>query len=148
MKAVIFFASALLLAACHESPTMTFGLSVRVRGENEPPDPTQLSCRPPGASDGSTTGSSVDEWEIGEGPPHLFLELEPDAEEDVYRVQMYLASEVEDNGIVWKPGEVLAERTYDSEFGETGAQDSFVVDFEGEPQIVEVQGLPPGASCP
>jgi len=46
------------------------------------------------------------------------------------------------------PSEVLAERVYDSKFGEGGQQDSFVVDFEGEPYTIEVLGIPAFASCP
>lgn len=147
MKKAILVASVLLLAACHEEPTMAFGLEYRVLGSELPAEPVHSGCTPPGAY-GGLSGSSIDSWEIGEPPPHLFLEAEPDAEDDVYRIRVFIALEREEDGIWWEPSEMLAERTYDSTFGELGERDSFVVNFEEQTYTVEVQGLPPGATCP
>jgi hypothetical protein len=146
MKQAKFLAFALLLTACHEEPEMTFGLNFRVVESNMPSEQLSSSCHPPGANSGET--SSFGSWTTGEPPPHLFVEADPDAEENVYRVRVFVASERDEDGIWWKPSEVLAERTYDSTFGESGAQDNIVVDFEGEPYTVEVLGLPPAAPCP
>jgi hypothetical protein len=142
-------AFALLHVACHETPTMSFGLSFLIRGSDLPPTETaQSSCTPPGASHGSISASSIDDWEIGEPPPHLFLELDPDAEENVYRIRVFSALEHDEDGFWWVPSEILAERSYDGAFGESGAQDAFVVDFEEQQYTVDVQGLPPDAACP
>ena len=146
MKKASLLPLVLLLGACHEEPAMTFGLNFRVGDSTRPVE--QASCIPPGANSGETTGSSIDNWEIGEPPPHLFMDAEPDAEDDVYRVRVYVAYEIEKGGIWWEPSEILAERVYDVTFGESGGQDSFVVDFEGEPYTVEVVGIPAHASCP
>jgi hypothetical protein len=148
MKEAIFFAFALLLPACHDEPTMSFGLLLRSRESSLPPEQGLDSCRPPGEYGGSRFGVSIDNWEINEPPPHLFLETNPDAEENVYRVRVYSALEYEKDGIWWKPSELLAERTYDSAFGEGGRQDSFMVDFGEEQYTVEARGLPPDATCP
>ena len=152
MKSLISFAFALLLAACHDEPVMTFGLGVRVDDGNEPAEPpldeeTIDWCIPPGAASGEGSGSSIDNWEIGEPPPHLFMDAEPHAEQNVYRVRVYVASEYEKDGIWWQPSEILAERTYDGTFGESGGHDSFVVDFQGEPYTVQVLGLPATTTC-
>lgn len=140
-------AFALLLAACNEEGTVTFGLDFRVTGSNTGAQSAQV-CTPPGAYHGNSSASSIDDWGIDEPPPHLFLELYPDGEENVYRIQVYTASEREDDGIWWVPSEIIAERTYDAAFGENGATDSFVVDFEEQQYTVEVLGLAPGAECP
>jgi hypothetical protein len=140
--------SVVLFSACHVEPLMTFGLEFRARGGDTPPGQAQVMCRPPGESDGNSTAGSIDHWEIDEPPPHLFLEATPDAEENLYRVSVYSASERDAHGIWWKASQILAERTYDGEFGERGQTDSFVVDFEGEQYTVDVLGLPPSASCP
>lgn len=141
-------ALALLLSACEEDPIVTFGLDFRVRDGELPSEQTAAFCLPPGASHGSTSASSIDAWEIDEPPPHLFLEADPDGEENVYRVRVYVASERDDEGFWWEPSEVLAERVYDSAFGEGGSADSFVVVFEGQQYTVEARGLPPDAPCP
>jgi hypothetical protein len=149
METANLFAFALLLAACHEEPTMTFGLKLRVLDSDRPPEQEQTMCRPPGEYGGSTVGVSIDKWDIGEPAPHLFLESDPDAEENIYRVRVYTAVDHEEGGGVWwEPSEILAERSYDSGFGEGGEQDSFVVNFEEQPYTVEVQGLPSLATCP
>jgi hypothetical protein len=140
-------ALALLLAACNDEGTVTFGLDFRVIGSDSEAQSAQV-CTPPGAYHGSLSASSIDDWEIDEPPPHLFLELYPDGEENVYRVQVYSASEREKDGIWWEPSEILVERTYDAAFGENGRTDSFVVDFEGQQYTVEVLGLAPGTDCP
>jgi hypothetical protein len=148
MKKALLFALALLLPACEqESPSMTFGLDFRVRKNDLPFAQTSDWCLPPGAGDGNTSASSIDYWEIGGQPPHLFLETYPDAEQNVYRVQVYSALEREKDGIWWEPSEVLAERSYDSAFGEGGGVDSFVVEFQGEPYTIQAQGLPPSTTC-
>jgi hypothetical protein len=95
----------------------------------------------------SATVSSIDRWDIDEPPPHLFMEAEPDAEANVFRARVYVASERDPDGIWWLPGEILAERVYDGAFGESGARDAFVVDFEGEPYTVEVLGVPASTTC-
>jgi hypothetical protein len=147
MKHANSFAFALLLGACQEEePTMTFGLALRALGTDRPAELAQPLCSPPGAYDGSTTGVSIDVTEIGE-LPQLMLEAEPDAEENVYRVRLYVL-EREPGQIWWEPGEILAERSYDGDFGERGEQDSFVVDFDGEQYTVEVLGLPAATPCP
>jgi hypothetical protein len=146
MKDAIFFAFALFLGACQEDATMTFGLSMRALGSDRPAELAQDMCSPPGVHDGSTTGASIDVTEIGE-LPQLFLEADPDAEANIYRVRVYVA-EREDGELWWEPGEILAEHRYDSEFGESGGQDSFVVDFDGEQYTIEVLGLPAAATCP
>lgn len=125
---------------------MTFGLALRALGTDRPAELAQRVCSPPGAYDGSATGVSIDVTEIGE-LPQLMLEAEPDAEENVYRVRLYVL-EREPGQIWWEPGEILAERSYDSEFGERGAEDSFGVDFDGEEYTVEVLGLPAATPCP
>lgn len=125
---------------------MTFGLNLRVIESNTPPEQVGSSCHPPGANSGETSGFGS--WTTGEAPPHLFVEADPDAEKNVYRVRVFIASERDADGFWWTPSEVLAERTYDSAFGESGEQDNIVVDFEGEPYTVEVLGLPPAATCP
>jgi hypothetical protein len=140
-------AFALLLAACHEEGAVSFGLDFRVIGSAAEAQSAQL-CTAPGAYHGSVVASSIDDWEIDEPPPHLFLEAYPDGEQNVYRIQVYSASEREADGIWWEPSEILAERTYDAAFGENGGRDSFVVDFEDQRYTVEVQGLPPDAACP
>jgi len=140
-------AFALLLAACNEEGSVTFGLDFRVIGSELGAQSAQV-CTPPGAYHGSVSASSIDDWEIDEPPPHLFLEAYPDGEENVYRIQVYSASEREEDGIWWVPSEILAERTYDAAFGENGGRDSFVVDFEDQQYTVEVLGLAPGAACP
>jgi hypothetical protein len=147
MKTATFFAFTLLLAACHDEPTMTFGLDVRVDDGSQPAEQTSDWCIPPGAASGETSGSSIDRWEIDEPPPHMFMDAEPDADENVYRVRVYVASERDEDGIWWEPSEILAERVYDAEFGESGARDAFVVDFEGEPYTVEVRGVPATTTC-
>lgn len=149
MKKASLLTFALLLAACHEEePTMTFGLDVHYRESARAAEQALSWCRPPGDYHRSTSSTSIDNWDIGEPPPHLFLETDPDAEENVYRVRVYVVSEVDAQGFLTKPSAVLAERGYDSKFGESGEQDSFEVDFDGEPYTVEVQGLPPGSTCP
>lgn len=140
-------ALALLLAACNEEGSVTFGLDFRVIGSDMGAQSAQV-CSPPGAFHGNLSASSIDDWAIDEPPPHMFLELYPDGEENVYRVQVYTASEREEDGIWWVPSEILADRTYDAAFGQSGGTDSFVVDFEGQRYTVEVLGLPPGAACP
>jgi hypothetical protein len=147
MEKATCFAFALLLAACHDEPTMTFGLDVRVHDGAQPAETTSEWCIAPGSASGETSGTSIDKWEIDEPPPHLFMDAEPDAEENVFRVRVYVASEREKGGIWWQPSEILAERVYDGQFAESGEHDSFVVDFEGEPYTVEVMGLPAAASC-
>ena len=81
----------------------------------------------------------------GRAPAGL-VEAAPDAEQDVYRVRVYTASERD--GLWWKPDQVLAERSYDHVFGQGGALDSIVVDFEGQQHTIEVSGLPTSAQCP
>lgn len=150
MRNPIVFACAfaLLLPACEEGyPSVTFGLEFNVREVNAPLEETAAICVSPGAGDGSRTASSINHWEIGEPPPHLFLEADPDGYENVYRVRVYTASERERDGIWWVPSEILAERVYDDEFGEGVGLDSFTVDFEGQQYIVEAQGLPPDGTC-
>jgi hypothetical protein len=137
---------ALLLAACNEDPTLTFGLEFRVADTDTGTLSAQM-CRPPGEHDGNVSGTSIDDWAIDEAPPHLFLDAEPDGEANAYHVQVYSASE-RDDGIWWLPSEILADRTYDAAFGEGGGEDSFVVDFEGQRYTVTVLGLPPDATCP
>jgi hypothetical protein len=146
VKKAIVLSFALLLTACQEEEQtpMTFGLDLRVLHDNLPPDQVGSLCAPPGAYDGETTG--VGKWGDRQAPPYLFLDADPDTEENVYRVRVFIASEHDEDGIWWKPSEVLAERSYDSTFGESGGEDSFVVDFEGKPYTIEVLGLP--ASCP
>lgn len=148
MKTATSFAFALLLGACHSEPAMTFGLHVRATTGDDPAEQTSDWCFPAGAHTGETIGTSIDRWEIGEPPPHLFMDAEPDAWDEVYRVRVYVALEREADGGWWQPSEILAERVYDAKFGEGGARDSFVVDFEGEPYTVEVQGLSATDTCP
>ena len=145
MKKATLLPFALLVGACHEEPAMTFGLNFSVGFGSQPAE--QSSCIPPGSHSGETTGNSIDNWEIGEPPPHLFMDAEPDAEQNVFRVRVYVASEREKDGIWWTPSEVLAERVYDGSFGESGARDSFVVNFEEEAVTIEVLGLPATATC-
>jgi hypothetical protein len=144
MKASILVAFA-LLAACHEEPAMTFGLNFRLLDGSPLSEGVSSSCIPAGRHTGEPSGFGA--WDIGELPPYVIVEAEPDAEEDVYRVLVFVASERDADGIWWTPSEVLAERSYDSTFGESGAQDSIVVDFKGEPYTIEVLGLPT-AECP
>jgi hypothetical protein len=146
MKQAILVAFA-LLAACHEEPAeMSFGLNIRLLESGDvPSEGASSSCIPPGGNTGEV--GSFGAWDIGEPPPHLFVEADPDAEEDVYRVRVFIASERDADGIWWIPSEVLAERSYDSAFGESGALDSIVVDFKGEPYTIDVLGLPT-AECP
>jgi hypothetical protein len=145
MKQAILIAFA-LLAACHEEPAaMTFGLNIRLLESDVAPEGASSSCIPPGSNTGEV--SSFGAWDIGAPPPHLFVEADPDAEEEVYRVRVFIASERDADGIWWKPSDVLAERRYDSTFGESSAQDSIVVDFAGEPYTIDVLGLPT-AECP
>lgn len=146
MKNISACVVALLLAACHDEPAMTFGLEFRFLDPDMPDGPATTSCVPPGSHGGETSG--VGSWPTGAPPPHLFLEAEPDAEENVFHVRVFVASERDEDGIWWVPSEVLAERTYDGAFGEGGGEDSIVVDFEGRPQTIEVLGLPPEAPCP
>jgi hypothetical protein len=148
MKKAGLLSFALLLAACHEEPTMTFGLEVRYRESSLAADQALSWCRPPGDYHGAFSSTSIDDWDIGEPPPHLFLETDPDAKENVYRVRVYVVSEPDAEGFFTKPSAVLIERDYDSKFGEGGLQDSFVVDFNGEPYTVDVQGIPPESTCP
>jgi len=145
MKTPTSFAFALLLTACHDEPLMTFGLDLRVLDGSQPAEQTSASCVDPGASSGATTGSSI-VWGLDEAPPHLFMDAEPDAEDNVYRVRVYVSSERDEERLWWKPSEILAERVYDAEFGEGGARDAFGVDFEGQPYTVEVLGVP--VTCP
>jgi hypothetical protein len=147
MKKAIFFAFALLLPACHEEPTMSFGIHLKYRDSSSPSVPENDDCHPPG-SYGVGSGASIDNWEIGEPPPHLFLEVNPDAERDVYNVRVFSSLMRDEDAVWWTPDELFAERTYDRAFGDSGGQDSFVVDFDGEQYTVEVQGLPPAAACP
>jgi hypothetical protein len=123
MKKAILFAFALLLTACDEKP-MTFGLDVRHFEGDTPPEHAGRSCIQAGDLGGSSAASIAFEGP----PPHLWWELEADAEEGVYRVRAYVVSEYEEGSSLAKSSEVLAERIYDSEFGERGAEDSFVVD--------------------
>jgi hypothetical protein len=148
MKRAIFFAFSLLLPACHDEPIIRFGLDLLYRRSSRPPEEAFEHCRPPGEYDGTRSGLSIDDWEIGEPPPHLFLESNPDAEKNVYRVRVYSSSTREEDGVWWSPDEMLAERIYDSAFGEGAQQDTFVVDVEGEQSTFEARGLPPGATCP
>lgn len=148
MRSPILFAIALLLPACEGGdPSVTFGLEFRARYGDLPSQQTAELCEPPGRYHGNTSASSIDEWQIDEPPPHLFLETNPDGYDNVYRVRVYVASERDADGIWWKPSEVLAERVYDRQFGEGGATDSFMVDFEGQQYTVETRGIPPDATC-
>ena len=149
MKKAILLSFALLLTACleEEPATMTFGLELSVLHDNLPRDQVGSMCVPPGAHSGEGTGFGA--WGNEEAPPHLFVDAEPDAEDNVYRVQVYVASERDADGIWWTPSEVLAERSYDGAFGESGGEDSFVVDFEGQPYTTLVLGLPASTTpCP
>lgn len=139
---------ALLLSACPDDPPVTFGLNFRFL-ESDIPAEEQANawCLPPGQSHGSTSASSIN-IAIGDTPPHLFIEAAPDGKQDVYRVRLYTAAERDADDFWWVPSEVLAERSYDSEFGQRGEQDSIVVDFEGQQYTVEVLGLPAAATCP
>jgi len=149
MKLATLPAFALVLAACHEEPTMTFGIDVHALRSGTPPEEIQVMCRPPGEYGGGTIGYSINARGIaGPQPPPLMLETDPNAEENVYYVRVYTALEHDENGVWWGRDEVLAERSYDSSFGESREQDSFVVDFDGQQYTVEVSGLPPAATCP
>ena len=69
MKKTMLCTFGLLLAACHDEPTMTFGLEFRVAG-SETGALTSQFCSPPGEYGGLMHGSSIDDWEIDEPPPH------------------------------------------------------------------------------
>lgn len=145
MKSLTSFAFTLLLAACHDEPLMTFGVDFRVVDGSQPSEQVSAWCVEPGAGSGATAGSSI-VYSPEEQPPYLIMDAEPDAEENVYRVRVYVSSQRERGGIWWEPSEILAERVYDAEFGEGEASDSFVVDFEGERYTVEATGVATG--CP
>ncbi|WP_437512770.1 hypothetical protein [Sorangium sp. So ce1099] len=142
MKKAILFAFAMLLTACDEEP-ITFGLDVRHLESDTPHEHAGGLCMQAGDLGGSSAFSISSEW----SPPHFWWEVEADAEEEVYRVRAYVVSEYEEGSRLAKSSEVLAERTYDSEFGERGAEDSFAVDFEGKQHTFEVLGLPATARC-
>ena len=90
---------ALLLAACHDEPAD----DVRARLSRARRQPAcrsreinrRSTAYPPGAGSGETAGSSIDNWEIGEPPPHLFMDAEPDAEGTSTGSRVYVASERE-----------------------------------------------------
>lgn len=148
MNRALPLALALLLSACPSDPPVTFGLNFRfLESSLSAEEQANAWCLPPGQFHGNISASSIN-IAIGDTPPHLFIEADPDGEEDVYRVRVYTASERDEDGIWWLPSEVLAERSYDSEFGRRGEQDSIVVDFEGQQHTIEVLGLPAAASCP
>lgn len=145
MKYATLFAFALLFTACHEEPTMTFGLDFRLLRSDLPEEDAGGWCVPPGNYGGQISAVSL---EFDGPPPHLFIDADPDAEEDVYRVRVYVASEREKGGVFWEPSEILAERTYDAKFGASSGADSLSVEFEGRGYTVEAQGLPADATCP
>ena len=149
MRKSILFAAALALCACEDEYLVpTFGLDLRARANDIDHEQGSELCIPPAPYGGYTRASSIDDWEVYEETPHLFLEAEPDGEENVYRVRVYTASEREQDGVWWVPSEILAERVYDRRFGERGETDSFMVEFEGQQYTVEARGLPPDAACP
>lgn len=148
MKRALPLALALLLSACPEDPPVTFGLNFRFLERSVPAEEHGNAwCLPPGQYHGNISASSIN-VAIGDTPPHLFIEADPDGKQDVYRVRVYSAAERDADGIWWLPSEILAERSYDSEFGQRGERDSIVVDFEDEQYTVEVLGLPASTSCP
>lgn len=148
MNRALPLALALLLSACPDEPSLTFGLHFRFLEADLPAEEQANAwCLPPGQPHGDSTASSIN-IAIGDTPPHLFIEAAPDGYDDVYRVRVYSAEERDSDGFWWVPSEVLAERTYDGTFGQRGEQDSIVVDFEGQQHIVEVLGLPAGSDCP
>lgn len=148
MKLAPSLALALLLSACPQDPYMTFGLNFRFLERSLPPEEQAGAfCLPPGVYHDSPSASSIGIG-IGDAPPHLFIEAYPDAKADVFHIQVYTALERDADGFWWQPSEILAERSYDTEFGQRGEQDAIVVDFEGEQYTVEVAGLPTGADCP
>lgn len=147
MRRSLPLALTLLLGACADEPTMTFGLQLRAVHGDAPEQLVADWCLAPGLPHGGVSASSID-MKIDEPPPHLFIEADPDGEQDVFRVQVYSAWQRDDDNFWWLPDEVLAERSYDSAFGSSGGRDSFVVDFDGQQYTVEVLGLPGSASCP
>jgi hypothetical protein len=146
MKEAIFLSLALLVPACGgDEPTMSFGIDVHALGSDRPPEFTRAMCRESGEYS-SSVGVSIDFAAEGE-LNRVFLESDADPEDDVYHLRVYVAKERDPGQIWWEPGEVLAERTYDREFGERSEQDSFVVDFEGVEYAIDVSGLPAASTC-
>ena len=146
MKEAICLSLALLVPACGgDEPTMSFGLDIHALASDRPPEFAQGMCREPGEYS-SSVAVSLDAPAAGEYN-QLFLESDADAEDNVYHLRVYIAEEREPGQVWWEPGEILAERTYDHEFGERSEQDSFVVDYEGDQYTVNVVGLPAAGTC-
>ena len=145
MKEAIFLSLALLVPGCSDETTMTFGIDVRALASDRPPEFAQAMCREPGEYS-SAVGVSIDAPADGE-LNQLFLESDADPDANVYHLRVYIAKEREPGQVWWEPGEILAEHRYDSEFGESGAQDSFAVDYEGDRYTIDVVGLPAASTC-
>ena len=115
------------------------------KASDRPPEFAQGMCRDPGEFS-SSVGVSIDAPADGE-LNQLFLESDADAEDNVYHLRVYVAAERDPGQVWWEPGEILAERTYDHQFGELEEQDSFVVDYDGVRYTVDVVGLPAASTC-
>jgi hypothetical protein len=145
MTEAIFLSLALLVPACSDEPTVSFGIDVHALASDRPPEFAQGMCRDPGEFS-SSVGVSIDAPADGE-LNQLFLESDADAEDNVYHLRVYVAAERDPGQVWWEPGEILAERTYEHQFGELQEQDSFVVDYDGVRYSVDVVGLPAASTC-
>ncbi|WP_437960694.1 hypothetical protein WME76_14275 [Sorangium sp. So ce119] len=139
MKRASILVLGLLLAAC-EDERMTFGISVQAC---EPETPCSV-CILPGQTE--SLGSLM----TSDGPqrPRYEFEVESDADEQVYHVRVSAVTAYDEETKTATSLELLEERTYDSAFGETGDQDSFVVDVKGEQVTLTVLGIPASGGCP
>ena len=138
MKKASLLALALLLAAC-EDERMVFGIDVQAYD----PEFSSSLCDLPGESESI---GSLTVFDDAQQPPrpHYKSEIESDSDEQVYHVRVSAVTAV-DEETRWP---VLEERTYDSAFGESGGQDSFVVDLKGEQVTFTVLGIPAEGECP
>ncbi|WP_437603328.1 hypothetical protein WMF28_17115 [Sorangium sp. So ce590] len=139
MKKASLLALALLLTACEEEKRMAFGIDVQAY------DPEFSASHCSLAGETETIGSLTVFDDTQQPPrPHYKFEFESDSDEQVYHVRVSDATAVDEEAR-WP---VLAERTYDSAFGESGGQDSFVVDLNGEQVTFRVLGIPAEGGCP
>lgn len=142
MNKLALLSALFLLTACGE--TMTFGLLVRYHHSDKPAYSGGGACHLPGEAAFATAMTLEMDAPSGD----LWVEEEAIPDDDVYVVRAYVAAEYQGHTQLAKSPRMLAEKTYDHEFGEGGQQDSFEFEFEGTKWTVDVMGIPADGNCP
>lgn len=141
MNKLAILISMLLLAAC--SDTMTFGVLVRYHHSDEPAWKGGGACHLPGEQEFTSSMT----LEKGSPSGDLWVEEEASPGDDVYVIRAYVATEYQGETTIAKSPRMLAERTYDHEFGEGAQHDAFEFEFEGIKWAVDVVGIPADGEC-